>query len=781
MNKFLFLILSAFLSLTTIAQEYPTTHSNGPVPKDITQSSLEAIQAKIATMDLSDEDYDTKRDFYSESVYGNAKYLRSGKIIFNDVYSDYVKSVLDTISKYNNGIFDGFRVYIVRDASANAMVGDEGCIFVHIGLLARVENEAQLAFILCHEIIHKQHSHSLNGYLKNKHVDEMYEENDDLDYTDQFFTKATFSRENETEADVEGMKLFEKTPYSMMAVKDVFDVLLYSYLPPEMKPMDFSAFQDKYYVIPNQFIIEKTNPIQANDNYYDSLSSHPNIKKRREFIQKELKDVDSSGAFNLVGEKEFLATQFLARKEMIQIQIEDFDYMTSFYNANMLQYHPNADSAFCHKMMFLSLYGICMISNDVGKERFIYPTRYSQGDFHQWHEFLYDINDEELFAFSMRFGYEYLKNYPHSEWDEKRFLQLLQIFTTDQQATLDAYALTIPNDKDVIDINKVEVDSTKMDTATKSDNSGSKYADLIKAKQDKIDRAKNRKEESEKEVRKRGTIKGYSWQESAFTSFGQDSLFQAYVTEVKEEIKKEKEELKKAEIEKAKKDAENKNKTPKQIAQEEKEAREKAMAEMEENENDADGYADTLVITDAFYVYNDDKADRYLVIEANATGEEFMASTIMKEGEKANLSIQPIFSFQYDSADIDKFNNRAVVKTWFMQMLISEIDGFIPCNQEEMVTVADYYNTNNFAFTFVEREKRGTSVGRKFLILFPLFWLKPAIAFNENYMNVATIVIDARTREVLADDENLSFYNIKDKKLEELYYKSFENIKYQLE
>lgn len=768
------LLIAVFLiiPLLTPAQDYPPALSSGEIPNDITRSTLKAIQAKIDTLNLADTNYQNKKDFYSVSVYGNAKYLRSGKIIFNDEYSDYVKSVLDSISKYNNGIFDGFRVYIVRDASANAMVGDEGCIFVHIGLLARVENEAQLAFILCHEIIHKQHSHSLKGYIKEKDVDKMYEENEDLDYTDQFFTKAGFSRENETEADVDGMKLFENTPYSMVAVKDVFDVLLYSYLPPEMKPIDFTAFEDKYYQIPDMFIIEKTNPIQANDNYYDSLSSHPNIKKRREFIHKELKDVDSTGAFNLVGEDQFLKVQHSARKEMIKIQLESFKYMQAFYNANMLQYHPKADTVFSQKMQFLALYGMCMISNDVGKERFIYPTRYSQGDFHQWHEFLYDLNEEELFAFSMRFGYEYVKNYPHTKWDEERLKQLLFVFTTEQEATLDAYALTIPNDADVIDINYVEPDTTKADTAKKT-TSQSKYDAAIQAKRDKINRRKDKKEESEKEVRKRGTIKGYSWQESALTTYGQDSLFKAFVKEMKDQIKEEKRKLKEAEIEQAKIDAANKGKTDKEIEAEAKEKARLAKAENEsKDEEDLEGFVDTLLVTDAFFSMNNPKLDPYYLVQENVQGEEYMAGSVTKQAEKADLYIDGLFSTQFDSNEVADFNDRAILKSWFLEMLMSEVTEFIPSTQETMDSIAIKRNCKNAAFTYVECEdyKKG--------FLFRLMF--PQSISNFSYVNVAIIVMDVESRKVIADRERTTYYKSDKELMDYLYYRNFESIKYKM-
>ena len=46
------------------------------------------------------------------------------------------------------------RIKIIRDPTVNAFALPNGTIYVHTGLLARLENEAQLAFVLGHEISH---------------------------------------------------------------------------------------------------------------------------------------------------------------------------------------------------------------------------------------------------------------------------------------------------------------------------------------------------------------------------------------------------------------------------------------------------------------------------------------------------------------------------------------------------------------------------------------------------------------------------------------------------
>jgi predicted Zn-dependent protease len=53
------------------------------------------------------------------------------------------------------------RVYIVEDPEFNAFAMPNGALVVYTGLLLRTENEAQLAFVLGHEITHFLHRHTL--------------------------------------------------------------------------------------------------------------------------------------------------------------------------------------------------------------------------------------------------------------------------------------------------------------------------------------------------------------------------------------------------------------------------------------------------------------------------------------------------------------------------------------------------------------------------------------------------------------------------------------------
>jgi predicted Zn-dependent protease len=56
-----------------------------------------------------------------------------------------------------------FRVRVLVDPQLNAFAMPDGAIYIHTGLLAKIENEAQLATVLAHELTHTTNRHAVKG------------------------------------------------------------------------------------------------------------------------------------------------------------------------------------------------------------------------------------------------------------------------------------------------------------------------------------------------------------------------------------------------------------------------------------------------------------------------------------------------------------------------------------------------------------------------------------------------------------------------------------------
>jgi len=89
------------------------------------------------------------------------------KLVFYDdrLFQEYVNRVgQNLVPDYLNREELAFNFSIVDDPDLNAFALPDGTVVVHSGLLAVLENEAQLAAVLGHEIAHVTHKHSYRGY-----------------------------------------------------------------------------------------------------------------------------------------------------------------------------------------------------------------------------------------------------------------------------------------------------------------------------------------------------------------------------------------------------------------------------------------------------------------------------------------------------------------------------------------------------------------------------------------------------------------------------------------
>ena len=119
------------------------------------------------------------------------------------------------------------RVKVIKDPYLDAFVFPNGRIYVNTGILARLDNEAQLAFLLAHEIIHYSHKHAFrafDGFNRDRNGSETQQPGSSrmgalgelLSRLGTSLTMAVmtgYSQALETEADAEGIALVSKAGY----------------------------------------------------------------------------------------------------------------------------------------------------------------------------------------------------------------------------------------------------------------------------------------------------------------------------------------------------------------------------------------------------------------------------------------------------------------------------------------------------------------------------------------------------------------------------------------
>lgn len=92
-----------------------------------------------------------------------AKFEKDNQMWDDPLLDVYLNGLVQRLAKVANPRPFTYRIKVVRDASLNAFTFGGGYLYVHAGLLARMENEAQLQMVLGHELAHVTESHVTKG------------------------------------------------------------------------------------------------------------------------------------------------------------------------------------------------------------------------------------------------------------------------------------------------------------------------------------------------------------------------------------------------------------------------------------------------------------------------------------------------------------------------------------------------------------------------------------------------------------------------------------------
>ncbi len=339
MKKSLFLFLIIGLKLVSqqnLQKNYYPLKSEGVLPEVFTQDIRKIIKTEITELYKGKEnDKALKTIYLTESNYEIEKIVKSGNTLINDEITKYLNKLADLVLKNNPTLRSQLHIFTLKSAVVNAYSYDKGYLFFDIGLIAQAETEAQMAYIMSHEIAHYVKKHNINGYVKNKKIENDYYSG--KTNADKLIEKCQYSKEYESEADIEGFRLFEQTNFNFAQAEKAFDVLQYAHLPFELVEFNKSFLETEYFKIPNGYFLKEVSSIRNNANEDDSKSTHPNTTKRKAAIGELIKARTSSGRVdNLLGEEQFNYIRDLSRFELCRLYLKNRDYANTFYAAYIL-------------------------------------------------------------------------------------------------------------------------------------------------------------------------------------------------------------------------------------------------------------------------------------------------------------------------------------------------------------------------------------------------------------------------------------------------------------
>lgn len=282
--NYYFLLIIAFVSTFTWGQTnfdaYKPLQSKGAIPADFSTPTQHKIK-KTNDERLSKLTPAKRKEFLTFSNYAIDELLHAGTVTYGDAVSEYITSIAARLLINDSVLLKKLRFYTINENSANAFSTNQGMVFVTTGLIAQMTSEAQLAFVLGHEIAHYREGHVIDMF-------DYSTSNSGLSYNEKnrFFSK--YSRQNELEADEIGVKYMHDAGYTATEIEKTFDVLLYSYLPFEEIAFDKNYFTNQWIFVPEKYFNKPKVEISATEDYNDRFASHPNIARRKEEIQQRI-------------------------------------------------------------------------------------------------------------------------------------------------------------------------------------------------------------------------------------------------------------------------------------------------------------------------------------------------------------------------------------------------------------------------------------------------------------------------------------------------------------
>ncbi|WP_341908199.1 M48 family metallopeptidase [Fluviicola taffensis] len=410
-SRFIFISIFIFVhSFFSFSQKdfnnYQTLLSKGEMPADFTilvqqkvLNDIAANKVKLATK------LDTQ--LYLESIHEQLnEILYSGRVIYGDEVSVYIQDLANRLLKDNPELAKELRFYTIKSNETNAFSTAPGIIFVTTGLIAQLSSEAQLAFILSHEIAHYEQKHTHKEYLN-------YKKTGKIKNNKQLLGLSQFSKENELEADSLALVRYNKMGYSEEELTSTFDLLMYSYL-----PFDEVPFPSNYFNTPNSYIPEKEfdldiKPITAEENYNDTYSSHPNIKKRKDAIQKIAAGYSHWGTTSfLLSKEEFEYVRTICRFESVRMNVLEGGNFSALYSIFLLE-KQFRNSIFLDRMKTLSWLSILRLKSDFEKVK---ESKEIEGESSLLCSFLRSSNNKERAIMGLRISYDLKAKYPEDKF-----------------------------------------------------------------------------------------------------------------------------------------------------------------------------------------------------------------------------------------------------------------------------------------------------------------------------------------------------------------------------
>lgn len=368
-----------------------------------------ALSKKVRLVtSLSGEHKDDYKAVYESRFELISSLMKSSRLVAEPDAHAYLQKILDRIVSVNEELKPlEVRLVFSRDSWVNAYSVGEGTLIVNAGLLIRLKNEAELAFVLCHELAHYYLDHSAKSIQKmistansetvraelKKLSRQEYGAGADLDKLMKWmaFSSRRHSRENESEADEMAIRFMKNTEFNGQGAITCLQMLDQSddstyYAPLNLK----TIFNFPDYAFKNRWLQDETaifsqlkgNTGELSAQERDSLRTHPDCPLRIAAMEPAVRDITGRQDFP-VDAAMFKQLQARFSIEIIEELYQEKRYALHLYLAlGLLQTGQHRTYAVYTIARVLNALYEAQLQHQFGlyveKENRVYPQNYNQ-------------------------------------------------------------------------------------------------------------------------------------------------------------------------------------------------------------------------------------------------------------------------------------------------------------------------------------------------------------------------------------------------------------------
>ncbi|MBL4710143.1 MAG: M48 family metalloprotease [Flavobacteriales bacterium] len=302
---FSFVLLSASLFAQSGYEYQPSQQDESKLADS--KNKLDLWQ-KEQYKEISGKDY---KEFHKERHEHLVNKIETGYYIYDDFFYVRLNKILQKIiaSNPNYTNLDNTEILVERSVVPNAACYGNGIMVFNLGLISRLQNDDQLAFVISHELSHQILNH-VDGSVKNKidYLDSKEYKNKiksikNLEYNnntvyesfllDLSLKSSGRTRQKEREADSLAIVLLQNTNYKLNESLNLLAILDISDEPKYADTIDyktqFSAdsyeFQDAWLLKRNGLAVQQ----EYDQELIDSLKTHPDCDLRISLLEKNFK------------------------------------------------------------------------------------------------------------------------------------------------------------------------------------------------------------------------------------------------------------------------------------------------------------------------------------------------------------------------------------------------------------------------------------------------------------------------------------------------------------